>query len=187
MLKRPFRLLFIVCCAVSLSGAAGNEVTTDTISTGGGQMKLTSSAFREGEMIPREYTCDSSDISPPLQWSGMPEGTSAFALIADDPDAPAGTWVHWVVYNIPSSATSLSENVPKIGTLPDGSRQGVNSSGKTGYGGPCPPSGTHRYYFKLYALDSMLTAEKKMDKTALLKAMDGHIKAQGQLMGRYKH
>jgi Raf kinase inhibitor-like YbhB/YbcL family protein len=148
-------------------------------------MNLTSSAFTHGAMIPKKYTCDGRDISPPLSWSDPPEKTESFALIMDDPDAPMGTWVHWVIYNIPATARSLSEGVPTDAELPDGSRQGRNSWHRIGYGGPCPPSGTHRYFFKLYALDTKLNLASGVTKEGLLQAMAGHIVAQAELMGRY--
>jgi Raf kinase inhibitor-like YbhB/YbcL family protein len=148
-------------------------------------MNLTSSAFAQGAMIPKEYTCDGRDISPPLSWSEPPEKTQIFALIMDDPDAPMGTWVHWVIYNIPATVHTLREGVPPNADLPDGSRQGRNSWRRIGYGGPCPPSGTHRYFFKLYALDTMLGLAAGATKEELLKAMEGNILAQAELMGKY--
>lgn len=150
------------------------------------EIKITSSAFTHGGLIPAKYTCDGADISPPLKWDAVPEATQGIALICDDPDAPMGTWVHWVLYNLPPETKELSENFPQDETLPDGTRQGVSDFGKTGYGGPCPPGGTHRYYFKIYALDKKLDIEPIADKAALLKAMKDHILAQGQLMGKYK-
>src|SRR3989304_2756237 len=118
-------------------------------------IQLTSSAFTDGSPIPARHTCDGPDVSPMLKWSGAPAGTKSFALICDDPDAPAGTWVHWVIYGIPPDTTDLPEGVPPDETLPDGSRQGKNDFGRIGYGGPCPPPGKpHRYYFKIYALDT---------------------------------
>jgi Raf kinase inhibitor-like YbhB/YbcL family protein len=148
-------------------------------------LKLTSTAFDEGGTIPSQYTCDGQNISPPLAWSDLPEGTKTLALIADDPDAPRGTWVHWVVYQIPPTERGLPENVPARETLDDGTRQGTNDFKKPGYGGPCPPSGTHRYFFKLYALDTSLNLPPAATKDQLLKAIEGHILAQGQLMARY--
>lgn len=147
--------------------------------------ELTSTAFGQGEPIPRRYTCDGEDISPPLSWSDPPQGTQSFALIADDPDAPMGTWVHWVLYNIPADARSLPEAVPSDAELPDGSRNGRNSWRRLGYGGPCPPSGTHRYFFKLYALDAQLDLKAGASKEQLLRAMEGHALAQAELMGTY--
>lgn len=146
---------------------------------------LTSSAFAQGAMIPKEYTCDGKDISPPLSWGDPPEGTQSFALIMDDPDAPMGTWVHWVIYNIPATARALPEGVPPDADLSDGSRHGRNSWRRLGYGGPCPPSGTHRYFFKLYALNTVLPLASGATKEELLKAMEGHILTPAELMGRY--
>ncbi|MDO9128697.1 MAG: YbhB/YbcL family Raf kinase inhibitor-like protein [Anaerolineales bacterium] len=147
--------------------------------------QLTSTAFTQGNLIPAQYTCTGEDISPPLAWDEPPAGTQSLALIMDDPDAPAGTWVHWVIYNTPASAGSLPENVPPDAKLADGSLQGKNSWGKPGYGGPCPPSGTHRYFFKLYALDAVLTLASGVTKAELLTAMEGHILGYAELMGTY--
>jgi Raf kinase inhibitor-like YbhB/YbcL family protein len=149
-------------------------------------MKIKSSAFVEGGMIPSKYTCDERDISPPLEWKDVPDETKSFALICDDPDAPGGTWVHWVIYNMPSNMSRLDENAKPEPESENGIIQGNNSWSKTGYGGPCPPSGTHRYYFKLYALDSMLSLKPKASKEQLLKAMKGHVLTEAQLIGKYK-
>ncbi len=149
-------------------------------------MEIISSSFDEGTMIPKKYTCDAIDISPPLKWSKIPDGTKTFAIICDDPDAPMGTWVHWVIYNLPVNINELSEDVPSLEILPNGAKQGRNDFGKIGYGGPCPPGGTHRYYFKVYALTEELNVEAGISKSELLKAMEGHILSEGQLMGRYK-
>ena len=149
-------------------------------------IKITSSAFEEGGLIPPKYTCDGADISPPLQWEAVPEGTKSIALISDDPDAPMGTWVHWVLFNLPAETKELAENVPPDSTLPNGARQGTTDFGRVGYGGPCPPSGTHRYFFKIYALDTEVDLPAGADKSRLLKAMQGHILGQGQLIGKYK-
>ena len=146
---------------------------------------ITSTAFTEGSMIPQDYTCDGEDISPPLAWSGVPAGTKSLALICDDPDAPMGTWVHWVLFNIPPSAEDLTASVPSKETLDNGAKHGINDFRKFGYGGPCPPGGTHRYYFKLYALDIEINVEAGITKVQLLKTMEGHILTEGQLMGRY--
>jgi Raf kinase inhibitor-like YbhB/YbcL family protein len=155
--------------------------------TGGSDMniKITSSAFDEGGMIPSKYTCDGEDVSPPLAWSGIPDGTKSIVLICDDPDAPGGTWVHWVLYNLPPETSALDEALPATETLSDGARHGVTDFGEFGYGGPCPPSKTHRYYFKLYALDTKFTIDGEATKEAVEAAMRGHILAEGQLMGRY--
>lgn len=147
--------------------------------------QMTSAAFAQGGVIPRQYTCDGQDISPPLQWAEPPTGRRSFALIGDDPDAPAGTWVHWVLYNLPASARSLPEALPATAELPDGSRHGQNSWRRLDYGGPCPPSGTHRYFFRLYALNSVLDIKSGANKQQLLKAMEGHILGQAELMGMY--
>lgn len=149
-------------------------------------MEIKSSAFKEGETIPAKYTCDDLDISPPVEWSDGPSGTRTFALICDDPDAPKGTWVHWVMYNIPADLLKLPENTPKTETLSSGARQGKTDFGSIGYGGPCPPSGTHRYYFKIYALDYAPDYKLVITKKELLKLMEGHTLDEGQLMGRYK-
>ncbi len=147
---------------------------------------LKSAAFEEGGMIPKKYTCDGPDVSPPLTWTSAPAGTKSLALICDDPDAPVATWVHWVLFNLPADTTKLPESVPPQETLESRAKQGTNDFRKTGYGGPCPPSGTHRYYFKLYALDTEIDLEAGITKKDLLKAMEGHIIGEGQLMGRYK-
>jgi len=154
----------------------------------GGQtmpFKLTSPAFADGQMIPSKYTADGDNVSPPLAWEGLPPGTQSLALICDDPDAPVGTWVHWLMWNIPATPPSLREHVPPQKQLPNGSRQGVNDFGRIGYGGPAPPSGTHRYYFRLYALDTVLDLPAGASRGQLEKAMKGHILGQTQLMGKY--
>ncbi len=150
------------------------------------EIKITSSAFEDGGLIPAKYTCDGADVSPPLQWDAVPEGTKSIALICDDPDAPMGTWVHWVLFNLPSNAKELVENIPAEETLPNGAKQGVSDFGRIGYGGPCPPGGTHRYFFKIYALDTEVGLQAGADKRRLLKTMEGHILEQGQLIGKYK-
>ena len=149
-------------------------------------MKITSTAFEEGDLIPRQYTCDGEDISPPLEWADLPEGTQSLALICDDPDAPSGTWVHWVVFNIPAPTSELPEGFPGEEELPDGTRQGRNDFRRIGYGGPCPPGGTHRYFFKLYALDTFLDEAPGITRDELLEAMEGHILVKSELMGRYR-
>ena len=148
-------------------------------------IKITSSAFAEGGMIPKRYTCDSEDVSPDLAWSGVPDGTQSIALICDDPDAPMGTWVHWVLFNLPADLTGLPTAIGPDKTLANGGLHGKNVFGRLGYRGPCPPGGTHRYYFKLYALDIRLDLDSGIKKTQLLDAMEGHILAEGQLMGKY--
>ena len=142
---------------------------------------LSSKAFAPGQSIPSKFSCIGRNISPDLAWTGVPVHTQSFALIVDDPDAPMGIWVHWVVFNLPATTTG----VPEATDFTDGSMVGKNSSGHLSYDGPCPPSGTHRYFFKLYALDTMLTLSAGANKDQLLKAMDGHILAQGELMGTF--
>ncbi len=150
-------------------------------------MEIRSSAFGSGERIPVKYTCDGADFSPSLEWTAGPAGTKSFALICDDPDAPMGTWVHWVIYDIPAAATMLAEGITREKDLPGGGTQGINDFRRTGYGGPCPPGGrTHRYFFKLYALDAALGLKPGITKDQLLKAMKGHVLAEAQLMGTYK-
>jgi Raf kinase inhibitor-like YbhB/YbcL family protein len=149
-------------------------------------MQLTSLGFEPNELIPPKYTCDGQDISPSLAWQNVPETAQSLALICDDPDAPRGTFVHWVVYNLPASLTTLPEAVPHGPSLEQGGLQGKNDFGKIGYGGPCPPGGTHRYYFTLYALDQPLTLEPGVTKQQVLQAIAGHQLAKAQLMGRYR-
>jgi Raf kinase inhibitor-like YbhB/YbcL family protein len=151
-----------------------------------GTMELNSSAFSQGRAIPAKYTCDGKDFSPPLTWTEAPPGTKSLALIADDPDAPMGTWVHWVVYNLPPATRQLPEDFPTDGRLPDGTIQGKTDFGRTGYGGPCPPSGTHRYFFRLFALDTVLSLAPASTAKQLKAAMQGHILAEVQLMGTYR-
>ena len=146
---------------------------------------ITSSAFSEGQTIPTRYTCDGPDVSPDLAWSGVPEEAASLALICDDPDAPMGTWVHWVLFNVPADADGLPAEIPPDATLENGACHGTNDFGKLGYGGPCPPGGTHRYFFKLYALDTELKIDSGITKAELLEATEGHILAEGQLMGTY--
>ncbi len=152
-------------------------------------LALTSTAFEPGGAIPAVYTCQGKNVSVPLAWSGLPDGTRSLALIVDDPDAPDPaapkmTWVHWVLYNIPPTATGLPEAV-ESGGLPAGTLEGRNDWGRTGYGGPCPPVGRHRYFFKLYALDVTLPDLGQPDKARLERAMKGHVLAQQQLVGTY--
>ena len=149
--------------------------------------ELVSSAFKPKETIPREYTCDGSDISIPLSWKDVPDRTQGFALIADDPDAPRGTWVHWVVYDLPGDLRELAAGIGHEESLRNGAKQGKNDFGKIGYGGPCPPGGpAHRYHFKLYALSQMTGLRSKATKQQLLDAMKGHVLGEAQLIGTYK-
>ena len=148
---------------------------------------LTSAAFKDGAPIPGKYTCDGGDVSPPLTWSGTPAGTRSVALIADDPDAPGGTWVHWVLYNLPAEVSELPENIAKVESLDlGGARQGRNDFRRPGYGGPCPPPGpAHRYFFKLYALDTRLELKAGAQKKDVEAALEGHALGSAQLMGTY--
>lgn len=146
--------------------------------------QLSSPAFKAGEAIAEKYSCDGANVSPPLEWGQPPAGTKSIALIVDDPDAPSGTWVHWVFFNIPPTQRSLPENVRAAG-LPKGALEGINDFRKTGYGGPCPPQGRHRYFFHLYALDSALSLSSGATRQELDKAMNGHVLAQTELMGTY--
>jgi hypothetical protein len=170
-------LLVVFCHAADLDTSKKKKTT----------MKLTSPAFTEGQPIPLKHTGQGQDVSPPLKWTEAPPGAKSLALICDDPDAPVGTWVHWVLYGLPPAVTELPEKVPATETLPNGARQGLNDFRRIGYGGPYPPPGSaHRYCFKLYVLDTELSLKPKATKQELLRAMEGHILAQVQLMGVYK-
>jgi hypothetical protein len=175
-IHRAARTVFVCLCVLALTGL--HSVTHG--------FELKSPAFASGAMIPSLYTCQGNDISPPLAWYGAPGGTRSFVLICDDPDAPIVTWVHWVYYNIPASVTSLPEAFTKSEKPAQGGIHGKSSFGDFGYGGPCPPWGTHRYFFRLYALDTMLTLASGVKKKDVLKAMEGHVLTQAVLMGKYK-
>ena len=149
------------------------------------EIKVTSVAFQQGQPIPRQYTCAGVNISPPLEWSGLPKTAKTIAIVVNDPDAPGGSWIHWVLYNVPADNIGFVENVPMSETLKAGGFQGKNDFGKIGYGGPCPPSGTHRYFFKLYAVDAELPLKAGATWPELEKALDDHVVGQGQLMGTY--
>ena len=182
----------ILCLLLSLvllsSCGRGNDETALPSPTPKGEivtLELTSPTFKFGESIPAKYSRNNDNLSPPLAWNEPPEGTESLALICDDPDAPSGAWTHGVIFNIPSNVRSLSEAVPSDANLADGSIHGENSWGELGYDGPSPPSGTHRYYFKIFALDAILDLEPGASKDDLLKAIDTHILAYGELMGMY--
>ena len=172
--------LILVSCVIGIYvEAVGKE---------GYAMKLDikSTAFEGGDSIPKQYTCDGADISPQLSWSQPPEGTGSMVLICDDPDAPMGTWVHWVLYGLSPDTLEISENIPDDKEVLGGSKHGVNDFHKYGYGGPCPPGGTHRYFFKLYAVDTeVVDLDPGATKDEVLVAIKGHVLAEGQLMGRY--
>ncbi len=174
-------LIAIVLLAASLAATAEEKPMS---------LAIGSPAFTHNGAIPSAYTCEGRNVSPPLDWTGVPAGTRSLALIVDDPDAPDPaaprmTWVHWLLYIIPPSATGLSEAVAAA-ALPKGTLEGTSDFQKTGYGGPCPPVGRHRYFFKLYALDTVLPDLKKPNKAALEKAMKGHVIGEGQLIGTYQ-
>lgn len=159
---------------------------TPPAQTQGGTMKISSASFGAGEMIPKKFTCDGPDASPKLSWTEPPAKTQSFALIMDDPDAPAGTWVHWVLFDLPADTRELAEGVAKQEQLPNGARQGRNDFGKIGYGGPCPPAGNpHRYFFKLYALDAKVNLKAGATKADVESAMKGHILAHAEVIGKY--
>lgn len=148
-------------------------------------MRLSSDAFSDGETIPKRFTCDDENLSPPLRWSGLPDGTRALALVCDDPDAPRGTWVHWVLYSSRSDANSFEEGFSSAASG-GAVREGINDFGDMGYGGPCPPPGKpHRYSFRLYALDTPLDLAAHFDKAQLMRATEGHVLAEAELTGRY--
>ena len=151
---------------------------------------IQSKSFRHNEMIPARYTCDGQDISPPLQWSGIPTEAKSLVLIVDDPDAPDPdapkmTWVHWVLYNIPVDTPGLEENISSA-SLPEGAKEGINDWDRKGYGGPCPPIGRHRYFFKIYALDTVLADLQQPTKKQLEEAIEGHILTKAELVGMYQ-
>jgi Raf kinase inhibitor-like YbhB/YbcL family protein len=148
-------------------------------------LKVTSTAFKDGEAMASKYSFNGGNASPPIAWNNAPEGTKSFALICDDPDAPKGDWVHWVIYYIPPSVKSLAEHQPKTAALPNGAKQGTNEFPKIGYDGPAPPSGTHRYFFRVFALNTELNLQPSATKQQLLKAMEGHVLAHGQVMGKF--
>jgi Raf kinase inhibitor-like YbhB/YbcL family protein len=166
--------------SITSTPASETAVTEIPVTEATMSLTLTSDAFTNGQSIPAKYSCVGKNISPALAWNDSPAGTKSFALIVDDPDAPMGTWVHWVLFNIPASTGSLQESADSSAMS-----AGKNSSGNTRYDGPCPPSGTHRYFFKLYALDSNLSLSPGATKEQVLKAMEGHILAQGELMGTF--
>lgn len=184
-MKRPLIVAFWLGTGLALATATAQQMEGDKMT-----MHLTSSAFTDGGAIPVTHTCDGEEVSPPLAWSGIPAGASSLALIVEDPDAPDPqapkmTWVHWVLYNIPPHAKGLPVGVP-AGALPAGTREGLNDWRRTGYGGPCPPIGRHRYFHKLYALDVVLPSLGKPTRAALERAMQGHVLGQAQLIGTYR-
>ena len=153
---------------------------------GNSKIEIKSSAFENNGSIPKQYTCDGENFSPPLLWNNIPEGTKSLALILDDPDAPSGTWTHWIIFNMPPASKGLQEGVLPIQDMAHETKQGINDFKKIGYGGPCPPSGTHRYFFKLYALDTKLNLESGNTKKQLEATMKEHVISQAELVGKYK-
>lgn len=147
--------------------------------------EIKSPAFENNGTIPKQYTCDGINISPPLIWNNIPEGVKSLALISDDPDAPAGTWTHWIIFNMPPASKGLQEGVLPIQDMAHETKQGINDFKKIGYGGPCPPDRTHRYFFKLYALDTKLTLQSSITKKQLETAIKGHVVSQAELVGKY--
>jgi Raf kinase inhibitor-like YbhB/YbcL family protein len=171
---------------ITLCACQGKQPEQQALGKTDAALLITSSAFEGGGTIPTRYTCDGEDLSPPLSWSEPPAGTGSLVLLCDDPDAPAGTWDHWVLFNIPATARSLPQNLPSAPVLDGAGVHGANSWGRIGYGGPCPPEGTeHRYYFRLYALDISLDLDPGATRKDVEKALKGHILAQGQLVGQY--
>lgn len=150
-----------------------------------GKLLVQSPAFRAGSPIPARHTADGPDVSPALSWSGVPPEAASLALVCDDPDAPRGNWVHWVLFDLPPSTTGLPEGVPADRRLPTGGVSGKNDFGRLGYGGPAPPGGTHRYFFRLYALDELVRLEPGATRAELSRAIEGHVLAEGELMGTY--
>jgi Raf kinase inhibitor-like YbhB/YbcL family protein len=189
-LTRPLSILVLVAAAAGVSLLARNWSRGSPIAAQGVSsmaFTISSVSFPNGGDIPRKFTCDGADVSPELSWTQPPAGTGSFALIADDPDAPVGTWTHWVIYDLPPATSSLLEGVSKVDELPSGGRQGRNDFRKIGYGGPCPPPGkAHRYFFKLYALDRLLGLKPGSTKQELEHAMQNHILGNAEWMGKYQ-
>lgn len=184
-----FGFILVTLLAAARMPAVASLPSARTQGEGAATMtfELKSTAFKPGGDIPKKFTCDGADASPALTWTDPPAGTQSFALIADDPDAPMGIWVHWVLYDLPANVRQLPEGVPKIQELQGGGRQGRNDFPDIGYGGPCPPPGKpHRYFFKLYGLDTKLNLKPGLTKQDVEQAMKGHILAQAELMGRYR-
>ena len=180
-LQKNAALLFVIASLSVHCQASPNPAGAPAAS-----MKITSSAFQPDGVIPKKYSCDGQEVSPPLAWTGAPAGTKSFALIMDDPDARPDTWVHWVLYDLPASERDLAENVPKEKELASGARNGVNGEPRIGYEGPCPPPGpAHNYHFKFYALDAKLGLAAGATKAEVEKAMKGHVLGEAQLIGRF--
>jgi Raf kinase inhibitor-like YbhB/YbcL family protein len=188
-LPGPQICLSVVLLIAFLHPAVTMSAQADHHTSAGGRamsFEIKTTAFSDGNEIPKMYTCDGADVSPSLNWKDAPAGTQSFALIADDPDAPVGTWTHWVIWNIPATATALPEGMQKVEESSGGIRQGRNDFSRIGYGGPCPPAGKpHRYFFKLYALDTKLDIKPGAGRKELERTMKGHILSQAELKGKY--
>ncbi len=175
--------ILIIMLLITASGCIAQNTEVIKVKS----IRISSPAFADGERIPAKYTCEGENVSPELSWEDLPAETKSIALISDDPDAPGGTFVHWVLYNIPPEKRGLPEGVPKKDTLADGSIQGMTNFGRPGYGGPCPPPGRpHRYFFKLYALDKKLELTAGASKSDVERTMEGHMLGKGELMGLYE-
>lgn len=178
---------FLAAALLGCIAAAGCSQEPKSATGHVAEIKLTSTAFADGQPIPAKYTADAIDVSPPLAWTKVPAGTKSLALIADDPDGPSGTWTHWVIYDLPPTTTALAEDTLNVPQFKNGTKQGLNDFKKTGYNGPAPPPGkAHRYYFKIYALNAMTGLAANATRAELLKAMDGHVLGEGELMGTYQ-
>ncbi len=184
----PLNLVALALIAVTAAcSGGGNGEPTPLVPEGAATLQVTSAAFENGGPIPANYTCDGWAFSPPLTWSGVPAGTASLALLSEDPDAPGAAWVHWVLYGLAPAASGLPEGIEATETTSGGARQGKNDFKRIGYGGPCPPGGSpHRYFFRLYALDTELSLDGGATKASLLKAMEGHVMGAGQMMGTYE-
>jgi Raf kinase inhibitor-like YbhB/YbcL family protein len=180
------RLAALLCGLLLFAGCQDKKGTSALDEEGAATMQLSSSAFRDGDTIPKKYTGDGEDMAPQLSWTGAPEGAKSFAVICEDPDAPRGTWTHWMLFNLPADKRELPEGTPTEENLPSGARQGKNDFGNIGYGGPAPPKGKpHRYFFKVYALDTILDVPAGGGPKQIEPAMRKHILAHGQLIGTY--
>jgi Raf kinase inhibitor-like YbhB/YbcL family protein len=186
MSKYLFILVLIAGgCNMKTQNTASVDTNAKQTAVARQSLTVTSSAFQDGQPIPQKYSCDDENISPPISWSGASNAKS-YAMVVEDPDAPSGMFVHWVIYNIPASEHRLAENIPAASeTLPNGTTQGKNGANKTGYTGPCPPNGTHRYFFKVYALDTTLSPSGDMNHDKLVAAIQEHVMGEGQLMGTF--
>ncbi|HUH65324.1 MAG TPA: YbhB/YbcL family Raf kinase inhibitor-like protein [Syntrophales bacterium] len=181
-MKKIFGILALLTVIFVSTGLVGSGAQVK----GERDMEIKSSAFKKGARIPAKYTCDGVNVSPPIVWSKLPAGTKSLALICDDPDAPVGTWVHWVIYDVPGDSKGLPEKLPPLKEVAAGGKQGMNDFRAIGYGGPCPPSGEHRYFFRLYALDAPTGLKPGATKAQLIAAMEGHILGEAELMGKFK-